>query len=197
MSLFGRSAAVCGGVVLALTLSACSGGGDSQGGDTGSAKPAPPGNSGTAIKDPKDAAAADLCSLLPPNTANAIGVDPHGQAKSSEVTNDKTCGWKENTDNIGKGLTITLTSKDISGVYGQPQAYADFERLTIAGYPAARANQAQRGTVDTCHVFVATKPGQMLMAQGAVAPDKVGKDDPCQIAQQALEAAVPLLPSAK
>lgn len=193
MSSLGRAAVLCGGVMLAVTLSACSGG-SSSGGQSNTPSPNAPAASG--ISDPRDAATANLCSLLPPTTANAAGVAPQGAAEISSTTHQPACTWEEAGDGP-RQVSITITPADISVLNRQAGTYQDFRKLQIAGHPAAIANHSAPGTADICETFVGTKNGQMLLAQGAVHPDSVGKEDPCQLAQQALQAAVPNLPSAK
>lgn len=192
MNLFGRGAAVGGGILLAVTLSACSGGGASPGGGSGSASPAPA-SSGSAIKDPKDAS-GDPCTFLPANGASAVGVSPQGKPSKDEGDGSPVCTWSGPNYH---SLSFDVMPQGIESFNGRASSYGDFEQFAIAGHPAVRANEAKRGTADTCEIFVGTKNGQILHTQGAVAALNVGKEDPCQIAQHALEATVPNLPPAK
>ena len=51
--------------------------------------------------------------------------------------------------------------------------------------------------VGFCVLYLATQENQMIASQVILPGPKVGKVDGCQIAQKALEAAVPTLPPAK
>lgn len=193
MSLFGRVAAGCGSLVLSAVLSACSGGG-APGGEPGGTKPSAPPNAGVVINDQKDAAAGDLCSLLPPNVASSMGLDPGGKLEDDPVSGGKSCAWR-NSD--GRAISFAVMPVGIDDFYAKSGAYKDFQKLTIAGHPGVRANEVDPKSVVSCYVYVGTKQKQMLSAAGWINSRDMGKVDQCQLAQQALEAAVPALPSAK
>ena len=88
-----------------------------------------------------------------------------------------------------------LDSRSIQAYYDNKSKYRDFAELTIAGHPAVRANAGDPAQDGFCDIFLATKQDQILSAQASF----IGLDgqDPCTLAQQALEASVPNLPAAK
>ncbi|MDA3643660.1 DUF3558 domain-containing protein [Saccharopolyspora indica] len=179
------------GASLAMTalLAACG----SQGGPgTGEEQPqtsqAP---SGSQISDPKDAAAVPPCDLLPRDAATRLGVDPQGAEESEEWR--KSCAWFSSDQSRSVGLSA-LPNRTLSEYLDNRSQYADFEELTIAGHPAVRANQNDPKEAGSCAIFLATKDSQILSSQ----VDFFDKsEDPCSLAQQALEATVPELPAAK
>lgn len=180
--------------MLSLALAACSGGGTTPGAESGSAKPPAPAGSGAAINDPKDVASSNLCSLLPSSAANALGVNPVGKNSFDSINGTPTCDW---TSDNGRHISLAPMPTGIDGLYAQAGSHPDFQKLTIAGHPAARANDADPKTLSSCFLYVGTKPNQMLFAGAWIDKNHDANVDQCQLAQQALEAAVPALPPAK
>ncbi|GAA4619186.1 DUF3558 domain-containing protein [Saccharopolyspora hordei] len=190
-----RSAIVGTGLVLTGLLVGCAG------------KPAPSSDSpapngaaettasGPHIATPKDAAAVDVCSLLPAEAATASGLKPEGDLTENMIDPDAPdgCTWRD-----GDGTSVVLTplsDRSLQEYHDHKSMYVDFQELEIAGHPAVRANEGDRMKDGFCNIFLGTKDGQVLASQTAMISD--GQTDPCDLAQKALEASVPTLPAAK
>lgn len=190
---FGRAGA---GLVAAVCLAACSGGADQ---DEGKPTPSAASDSGgIPIEAPKDAAANDVCDLLPADAATSLGFDPEGRSIANMIEPDAPdgCEWKT-PENRGAGVTLTSRGDRSIGEYHQNrEVYSDFEELTIAGHPAVRANQGDPMQDGSCNVFLGTKDDQVLASQASANAGEAGTTDPCDTALKALEASVPTLPQA-
>ncbi|QIZ34126.1 DUF3558 domain-containing protein [Saccharopolyspora sp. ASAGF58] len=81
----------------------------------------------------------------------------------------------------------------IQQIYDNRSTFSDFQELTIAGYPAARANQGDPAQDGWCDIYLATSENTMLRAFSRDASHA----DACGLAQRALEASIPTLPAAK
>ncbi|SFM66917.1 Protein of unknown function [Saccharopolyspora antimicrobica] len=147
--------------------------------------------SGSQISNPKDAAAVPPCDFLSAESASKLGLNPQGTDSSDSIS--RSCGWytPDERDRLALG---EIANRPLSSYLDNRSQFADFEELTIAGHPAVRANRNDPKELGTCSIFLATKDDQILSSM-ASRFDKT--NDPCGLAQQALEAAVPSLPAAK
>ncbi|MDI2028390.1 DUF3558 family protein [Saccharopolyspora sp. TS4A08] len=185
-----RSAILCAGAAFAGVLTACGGGGTD-----GAPAPEPQQPSGVTIDAPKDAMAKDRCGLLPADAAAGLGLAAQGEEQSDPLDPEapSPCVW--NSADGKNRLSLTpLEGRSIQAYYDNKAKYADYQELSIAGHPAARANQGDPKQDGTCDIFLATKNDQILSAQAHVMDTN---QDACGIAQKALEAAVPTLPAAQ
>ncbi|MEU5850966.1 DUF3558 domain-containing protein [Saccharopolyspora shandongensis] len=195
MSVFKRSATIGTGLVLTGLLAACSGGQSPADRPPSSSATTQTQASGPQINSPKDAAAVDVCRLLPPEGATAAGLQPTGEISKNLIDPSATdgCAWRD-----GNGTSVTMTplsDRSLQEYYENKSQYVDFQELNIAGHPAVRANEGDRMRDGFCNIFLATKDGQVLASQSDTNAD--GRTDPCNLAQKALEASVPTLPAAK
>lgn len=191
-TVFKRSAGVSLGLLLAGLVTGCSG---SQPARSESPAPKPSAEqSGPQIDSPKDAAAKDVCALLPPEGATSLGLQPTGEFEENMIDPDAPagCAWR---DGSGNSVTLTPLSDRSLQIYLDNRAqYPDFEELAVAGHPAVRANEGDPAMDGFCNVFLGTKDGQVLASQTDInSPEEF---DPCGLAQKALEASVPTLPAA-
>jgi hypothetical protein len=186
--------AALAGVLLALGMSAgCS----SARNSADEPAPAPPQSSGPQIESPNDAAALDPCALLPQEGAQAAGLAPAGRKVEDPVDPEGPtgCAW-DFPGKVGEGVTLTpMNDRSIQEYFQNRATYQDFQELTIANHPAARANNGDPAADGMCDVFLGTKDGQVLASQVNI--DPASGVDPCGLAQEALEASVPNLPAAK
>lgn len=198
-SVFKRGAAFGTGLVLAGFLTACSGSGQSSGGSEEQPQGAPP-KTESAISNPKDAAAVELCDLLPSDAATSLGLNPTGEIDDGpKIQSDMpdSCVWKGSE---GNGLSVSLgvlNDRSIQEYHDSKATFSDFQGLQIANHPAVRANQGDPMQDGFCATFVGTKDGQVLGSFTAAPPLEVGEFDPCTTAQKALEASVSALPAAE
>ena len=186
MSMVKRGGAITAGALLVVTIAGCSGGAES---------PKQPQETGPAISNPKNASKVDLCSMLPPEGASAAGLDPAGEIDDSPKISDdiqESCVWKSPDGKTSLALSV-LPDRSIEQYQANKAKYADYQELTIAGYPAVRANDADPAQSGACSIFLAVADHQMVYADTA----QVDIADPCAVTQKALEATVPTLPAAK
>lgn len=190
MNLFKRGSAIAAGTLLTVVLTSCSGGTDAP-----KPAPQPQESSGSAISNPKNASSVDVCQLLPPEGASAVGVNPTGELDDTpKISSDvaEACVW-ETSDGAQSVSLSVLTDRSIKDYYDNKSQYPDYQEMTIAGYPAVRANDADPTQSGSCSIYAAVGERQMLTAfsmQADVA-------DPCAVSQKALEASIPTLPAAK
>lgn len=202
MSTLRRTAIAGIGLAASLVLAGCAG--DSGGGDTGSGgsggektsqSSKPQASGGPQIADPKDATAGDPCALLPPAAAAEVGVNSAGKQESSFVDDAAAgCVW-EGQDGAKKVAFTPLQNRSIQVYYDNPDAYVDFKKLSVSGYPAVRANKDDPMRGGSCDIFVATNKNQVVQAYSRT--PKVGQVDPCQISKNALKLSVSSWPAAK
>ncbi len=187
MNSFKRGGAVAAGAVLIAVVAACSGGGS----DAPQPQPQP---SGPQISNPKDVAAADLCSLVPGEAATSAGLAPTGQMDDGPKIGDSAaaCSW-HSADGKDTFRLSVLTDRSIQTYYDSKSQYPDFQELTIAGHPTVRANDTDPKQGGACSLFLGTKDGQVVHAFAS----QVNITDPCAISQKALEGSVPSWPAAK
>lgn len=139
------------------------------------------------VSNPKDATAVDACNMLSAQTATELGLDPKGNS----VDEGAGCQWDSKDLSRNVSLTV-LQNQSIQEYYNGKSAYADYEELTIAGYPAVRANDGSPTEYGFCNFFLATDENQIIQAAGGDS----SHTDPCGLAQKALEDAVSNLPAA-
>lgn len=143
---FRRSIVAAGGVTLSVVLAACSGGaGDespasgSQSTETSSSQTTP----GVDIANPKDATAVDVCSLLPEEAAQKLGVQAQGEKESNLTSSESStepCVWESEYGATSVSLA-PLSNSSIKQYLDGSDSYSDFKELTISGHPAVRANR--------------------------------------------------------
>jgi uncharacterized protein DUF3558 len=186
---FRKQSAVLGAsIALTMLLGACSGG------STDSTQPSQQttqAQSGPKISDPKDAKAVELCQLLPADAATALGLNSTGKVDEHGVNPaaPPTCTW-ESAD----GATIVSMGPidgSIQAYYNQKPTFADYQELTIAGYPTVRGNKGNPAQTGNCWMYLGISDSQLLSAFA------MSNADPCALTQKALEASVPTLPAAK
>ncbi|MDR7301780.1 DUF3558 domain-containing protein [Haloactinomyces albus] len=194
-----RATVTATGTLLLGTLTACSGGSGTEPDN----QPAPSSrtsqaSSGLSIAKPKNASAVPLCSLLPSEVATSLGYQAQGQKRENMLNSDAppVCEW-ESPENSATGVTMRVLDRRIADYYANPSTWSDFQKLTIAGHPAVRANQADPMKSGSCDIYLATRSDQMIASQVSVSTAEVGKKDPCVAARKVLEAVVPTLPPAK
>ena len=177
-------------VVLVGVLAACSPGAES---DAPPSKPEAQGDS-VKIETPKNASAPELCDLLPAEAATSLGMGPDGEIDDSPSLSDdkpEACLW--NSEGGGKSVSLgPIEDRSIKEYYDTKSQFADYEELTVAGYPTVRANQGDPSQDGFCAMFLATDDRQLLYAHS----HDVDKSSSCGNAQKALEASVPTLPAA-
>ncbi|NHD19454.1 MULTISPECIES: DUF3558 domain-containing protein [unclassified Actinopolyspora] len=201
---FRRSATVVGGVVLSVVLAACSGGSGADSGSPSSGSRSADasgsqGSSGVEIANPKDAAAADVCSLLPAEAASQLGLKTEGEKKSS-MTNPEAsdaCYWESPDGGATKNSFAVSDGRSIQQYYDNPDSFYDFEKMTIAGYPAVRANKGDPMSAGSCGIFLASKQDQVVQSFSSLNAEDTGKVDPCVRAKKALKLSVSSWPAAK
>lgn len=198
---FRHAAAAGAGLILTMILTACSGGSGAEGtpGSNQTQQPATSQvSSGPEIANPKNATAMDVCSLLPGKAAGTLGVQSDGEKDSNDLKSSlpDACVW----ESPGSGATkISLTAIDdrsIQEYYDNSAQYADFKKLTIADYPAVRANKNDPMVGGSCYVFLASKRNQVVMSSARLNAKDTGKVDPCDMAKKALKLSVSSWPAA-
>ena len=102
------------------------------------------------------------------------------------------CVWKSPDGHNSVSLSV-LPDRSIKDYQANKAQYADYQELSVAGYPAVRANQADPAQAGSCSLFLAVSDHQMLGAFTIQSPIT----DPCASSQKALEATLPTLPAAK
>lgn len=196
-----RATTLAGGLVLATVLAACSGGSGAEGPSTGAKNPsaAPQASSGPEIANPKDAAAVDVCSLLSSEAATTLGVKLEGEKDSNGLKSSlpDACTWESPDGGSSKISLTAIDGRSIQVYYRNQSTYVDFKKLTIAGYPAVRANRNDPMVGGSCSVFLATKKNQTVMSASRLNARDTGTVDPCMKAKKALGLSLPSWPAAK
>lgn len=193
-----RVGALMCSVVSAALLSACSlGQSDGRSPDSGGA-PTTQAGSGLNVTDPKDPGRLPPCDLLPAQGVELLGLVSPGRTTEGSFGSDEkdTCAWKSPDGAISASLGA-MGDRTLQDYYANPSEFVDFEKLTIAGHPAVRANRGDPKADGTCSFFLASKSDQVVQATGQVPSTRRGQADPCDLAQRALESAVPSWPAAK
>ncbi|WP_407074762.1 DUF3558 domain-containing protein [Saccharopolyspora sp. SCSIO 74807] len=187
-----RAWALVGSVLLGSLLSACSPG--QEAGQPPQPQASNPG--GISVSDPKDPATVDSCSLLPAQGAESVGLAHQGRKSSSSFgdDDDNRCLWSSPDGAAGASLAV-FADRTLQDYYGNSGQYVDFQKLTIAGHPAVRANEKDPMSDGMCSIFVASKPDQVVQAASDVPDPRTA--DPCDLAKKTLESAVPSWPAAK
>ncbi|GGI74919.1 hypothetical protein GCM10011581_09880 [Saccharopolyspora subtropica] len=189
-----RSRVLAAGVVLTGALAACTGGGPT-GDEAPQSSQRTQAQTGPEISDPRSPFAVELCALLPADAATSLGLEPTGKVddspKISPDTSDS-CVWRSADRHTSVSLA-PIKDRSIQVYYDNKSAFSDYQELTIAGYPAVRANQGDPAKDGFCVVFAAVSERDMLFAF----THDISKTDPCGLAQKALEASIPTLPPAK
>ncbi len=199
MRKFGRGVLTCSGAALLMTLTACSsGGGQATPAPTASKEPSQ-NQSAVQINNPKDAAAVPLCDLLPAETTTALGYEAQGSEEEGGLDPDspKACVWRTPGSSEGGQLALSVLPRRIADYYANPETWINFEKMTVAEHPAAKANTADPMKAGACDIYLGTQKQQILASQVVLSSSATGKKDPCQVARKALEASVPTLPAAK
>ncbi|WP_092604732.1 DUF3558 domain-containing protein [Actinopolyspora xinjiangensis] len=197
-----RGGAVAGGLILSITLAACSSGST---GKTESSEETATGNatssvsrSGIDIANPKDAVALDPCELLTNEAANALGMDPRGESSPNDLKPSlpDICQW----ESVEKSFTsVSLTAfpdRSIQQYYDNKSTYGYFEKLDISGYPAVIGNTKAPSESAGCAMYMAAGENQVVMSSADIAPDDVGKVNPCDLSRKALKLSLPSWPAA-
>lgn len=202
MSTLRRTAIAGIGLAASLVLAGCAGssGGENGSGDTEAQKASkssvPQASGGPEIASPKNAAAVDVCNLLPSDAAAKIGVKPQGekQTNSLNAETSPSCAW---TSPDGRQFVslAAFDGRSIQTYYKNKDSYVDFQKLTIAGYPAVRANKVDPKSSGSCALFLATKNNQVVGAN-VQTPD-AGQVDPCGVGKKMLKLSLPTWPAAK
>ena len=188
--------------LLALAILPIAGGCAAPGGSGGGAPqpaPAPPADNAVKIDSPKDARGVPLCNLLSPQAAQSLGFQPQGKQVENSLDSSQPpqCKW-ESAETDSQVITMTVLDRSIArDYYASPQTWKDFAKLDVAGHPAARANLDDPNSTGFCDIFLATQENQIVASQVMLPGNAPNKAESCQIAQKALEAAVPTLPPAK
>ena len=170
-----------------------------QGGAPAPQPAPPPADNAVKIDAPKDAKALPLCGLLPPQAAQSLGLKPQGEQNEDALDPSRPpeCKWEsEGSDKLEIGMSV-LDRNIGRDYYASPQTWKDFAKLDVAGHPAARANLDDPNSTGFCDIFLATQENQIVASQVMLPGNAPNKAESCQIAQKALEAAVPTLPPAK
>lgn len=178
-----------------VPLVSCSVGANS-GGSAPETSPTVTGASGIDVRDPKDAGSVESCSLLPAKGAESIGLVPGGRAASSSFGEDNldSCAWKNEDGSISSALSV-FDDRSLQDYYDNADKYVDFEKMTIAGHPAVRANENDPMSDGACILFLASNSGQVVQATAIVPTSRISDVDPCGLAAKTLDAAVPSWPS--
>ncbi|SDP81324.1 Protein of unknown function [Actinopolyspora xinjiangensis] len=195
-----RGAVAAGGVLLSVVLVGCSSGSAEQnedsadtttGGSTSSA------SSGSAIPNPKDATAVDVCELLPEDAAAQLGIYPDGRKSENDVSAPGTyrCTW-ENEDFVSVSLS-PVQGRSLDTYYEHESDYVDFERITVHGYPGVRSNKIKPMEAGSCGMHVAVQEDQLVQSFATVSHDEIGSADPCALAKKALRLSLPSWPAAE
>lgn len=187
-----RAGVLACSVLFSSLLAACS-----SGQEAGQSPQSPaPNPDGISVSDPKDPATVDSCSLLPAQGAESVGLAPEGRKSSSSFADDddNRCLWSSSDGAAGASLAV-FADRTLQDYYGNSGQYVDFQKLTIAGHPAVRANEKDPMADGMCSIFVASKPDQVVQAASDVPDPRTA--NPCDLAKKTLESAVPSWPAAK
>ncbi|RCW44673.1 uncharacterized protein DUF3558 [Halopolyspora algeriensis] len=102
----------------------------------------------------------------------------------------------ESPDGGGKKIGFTaIDGRSIKTYYKKSHSYTDFEKITVAGHPAVRANKTDPMTGGSCDIYLASKKNQVVYSYART--PKVGEVNPCDLSKQALELSVSSWPTAK
>ncbi|WP_242687730.1 MULTISPECIES: DUF3558 domain-containing protein [unclassified Actinopolyspora] len=199
-----RGAAAVSGLVLSVVLAACSGGsGADSGAPSSQSRSADAsgsqGSSGVDIANPKEAAAVDVCSLLPEQAASSLGLQNEGEKQSNGLgpSLPDSCEWST-AESIGTSVSLSVVGdRSIQTYFDNKSSYSDFEGFEISGNPAVRANKDDPMTGGSCAVFLATKKNQVVKSFSTIPARDVGKVNPCDLSKKALKLSVSSWPAAE
>ncbi|MDR7301866.1 DUF3558 domain-containing protein [Haloactinomyces albus] len=199
---FRRTAAVGIGLALTAALAACSSGSGAEG-TPGNNQTQPPATSQAVsvptIANPKNAAAMDVCKLLPSEAATELGMKSNGERHSNKLKPSlpDNCTWESPEGGSTKVSLTAIDDRSLQVYYENSSQYVDFGKLRIAGYPAVRANGNDPMEGGSCAIFMATQQDQIAKAFAAVPAAGTGKANPCDLSKKALKLSVSSWPAAK
>ncbi|WP_344685130.1 DUF3558 domain-containing protein [Saccharopolyspora taberi] len=190
MSGFKRGSVLGAGLALTSLLAACSGGAEPPAGETPQEQPK------VAVNNPKDASAVPLCSLLSDDFARSLELQTPGEHVPQMVSGaGEACEWRsDEADSLS--VSLSVLDRKIADYYAKPP-FPYFSERSVAGNPAAVTLDSDPMQLGICDLYLGTQENQMLVSQVILPSTDKGKKDPCQVAQQTLEAAVTTLPPAK
>ncbi len=107
------------------------------------------------------------------------------------------CHWESPDGGATKNSFAVSDGRSIQQYYAKSDSFYDFEKLTISGYPAVRANKGDPMSAGSCDVFLAPKQNQIVQSHSSLNAEDTGKVDPCVQAKKVLRLSVSSWPAAK
>ncbi|WP_192827083.1 DUF3558 family protein [Actinopolyspora erythraea] len=196
-----RGAVAAGGVLLSVVLVGCSSGSaerNEDSADTTTSGSTSSASAGSAIPNPKDATAVDVCELLPEDVATQLGVQPEGKKRDNVLgaTETDNCTWKSQGGLISVAMS-PVKDRSLDTYYNNQSEYVDFERITVQGNPGVRANKVKPMGSGSCGMFLATQQSQLVQSFAILQSEEAGVTDPCALAKKALRLSLPSWPAAE
>ncbi|MDT8911014.1 DUF3558 domain-containing protein [Amycolatopsis sp. PS_44_ISF1] len=176
-------------VVAAVSLTACSGGGDSTGNGSSPSKTAPdtssPGGD-PALKVPAPLPAQALlsnpCSALTDAELKDVGLTPPGELTQGPPA---LCDWSSlSTKQNGVGVGAVPQNKGgISDIYDQRAKQAYFQPVTVDGYPGVFADTQDGRPSGSCSLWVGITDqlAFTVVTSITIGPNKA---QPCDVARK-------------
>ncbi len=142
---------------------------------------------GVQVDSPKDASGEKPCDLVPEQTVHELGFHLGGKEDAGA------CTWSTPRDSVRLEVGV-VADRSLQDFQDAAEEYSDFGELTIGGHPAVRANSGDPKADGTCELVVAADADQAVSAKSKIPSGATA--DPCELAERALDAAVPSWPAA-
>ncbi|WP_157062906.1 DUF3558 domain-containing protein [Actinopolyspora mortivallis] len=193
-----RRLARLGAGVLVVVLAGCSAGAGQQDPPEGQpSSSSPETGSGMEIAHPKDAAAVDVCDLLPEEAATSLGVQQQGEKSTNNLAGSGTpaCTW-ESREGKTKVSLSPAPGRSIRTYRQHKSEYVDYKEFEISGYSVVQANRVKPSEAGSCGMFLVAQEKQLVQSFVTLPVEQVGKTDPCSLARKALRLSVSSWPDA-
>ncbi|SDK28513.1 Protein of unknown function [Actinopolyspora mzabensis] len=198
-----RGAVIAGGLALTMALAACSSDSTGQTGtpeDTATSSVASStSQSGTGIANPKNPAALEPCELLPDEAATTLGVETKGERIPNDLKPSlpDLCRWRGGETGSTRVSLVAFPGRTIQQYYDNKSSYGYFEKLEVSEHPAVVGNTEDPAKSSSCAMYMAANENQIVLSSTSIPANDIGKTNPCDLAQRALELSLPSWPAAK
>lgn len=192
-----RTSAKAFGVIILLTSTACSQPPPTTPGTaTSKSPPATSGaqshDSSSGIKNPKILKSVDdTCQLLTPDQVDQLGAQGETNTETTPW-GEKNCKWSN------EKVSVTLSKNTVSGkgfsrIEERKDNFANFDRTTVKGYPAARINS--KGNLCVVGMGISSESTLSVSVSKYNSTDPQ-HDDPCAFAEKVAAEALKNIPDA-
>jgi len=175
--------------VAAAVLTGCSGGEEADSAAAPSSGPTVDPALRVPAPLPTDSLVADPCSALSPAQVEEVGLASPGEEVAGDAGTD--CRWRSSGYDTNKIYIGPLQGQDagISGIYANREQDKYFEPVTIEGYPAVFAADADLRSSGTCALWVGVTD-QLVVSVISSIVQGPNVSDPCPAVERVATAMV-------